>query len=186
MRQSLTEIAPRLFIGENYLSKQQALATVKNLEEQMGWKDATVLDYNGGSINKDIRRQQLLRNGSEQQIQFANDVSTWKDLLDINQNVEPYLLEYQVTKIGGMFGWHPDFYEGSGRVLSCLLYLSDNESHGLEGGETEFMCEEEIITIKPKIGTVLLFDPKIIHQGTEVTAGIKYSLLVIHGNCPRT
>ena len=52
-----------------------------------------------------------------------------------------------------------------------MVYLND----GFEGGETVFFVEPEVI-IRPRAGTGLLFQHPIIHEGSEVKAGVKYVL----------
>ena len=52
---------------------------------------------------------------------------------------------------------------------SYLIYLSED----FEGGETTFFTEPEV-AIKPQIGWGLLFQHSLIHEGSEVTAGVKY------------
>ena len=52
---------------------------------------------------------------------------------------------------------------------SYLIYLSED----FEGGETTFFTEPEV-AIKPQLGWGLLFQHALIHEGSEVTAGVKY------------
>jgi hypothetical protein len=50
-----------------------------------------------------------------------------------------------------------------------MVYLNE----GFEGGETVFFVEPEVI-IKPRAGSALFFQHSIIHEGSEVRAGVKY------------
>jgi hypothetical protein len=50
-----------------------------------------------------------------------------------------------------------------------MVYLNEK----FEGGETVFFVEPEVI-IKPRAGSALLFQHPIIHEGSEVRAGVKY------------
>ncbi|MEN3327084.1 MAG: hypothetical protein V7638_1891 [Acidobacteriota bacterium] len=50
-----------------------------------------------------------------------------------------------------------------------MVYLNEE----FEGGETIFLVEPEVI-IKPRAGSALLFQHPIIHEGSEVRAGVKY------------
>lgn len=182
MSQQLIEIAPRLFVGESYWSVNECEAVINELVKADGWQDAAILNtYTVGEVCKDIRRQKVLKSVCiEQKIKFSQDMAKYGYLLGVTEELTPHLLEYQTTEAGGFFGWHPDYYEGSERALSSLLYLND----GLIGGNTEFVIGDEIIEIEPKAGNFVLFDPKIIHRGAEVVSGIKYTLLVIHQtNC---
>jgi len=74
---------------------------------------------------------------------------------------------------GMRFAPHKDFaFYRNDRELSFysfLVYLNQ----GFEGGNTTFATEPEI-AIKPKAGMGLLFQHPIIHEGSLVTAGVKY------------
>lgn len=52
---------------------------------------------------------------------------------------------------------------------SFLIYLNE----GFEGGETTFLTEPAV-SIRPETGMALLFQHPIIHEGSLVTAGVKY------------
>ena len=50
-----------------------------------------------------------------------------------------------------------------------MVYLNED----FEGGETTFFVEPEV-SIRPRTGMALLFQHPIVHEGSEVTAGVKY------------
>lgn len=54
--------------------------------------------------------------------------------------------------------------------LTFLVYLNE----GFEGGETALLDLD--VTVKPRTGRALLFQHAILHEGCEVTAGVKYAL----------
>jgi hypothetical protein len=62
----------------------------------------------------------------------------------------------------------------------ALCYLSDALSHSLVGGETLLRPHgySDIITIVPKQGQFIVFDPSIPHKGNMVLLGIKYAIAV--------
>jgi predicted 2-oxoglutarate/Fe(II)-dependent dioxygenase YbiX len=62
----------------------------------------------------------------------------------------------------------PDGREGS--VLTLLLYLND----GFSGGETT-LCDYEVV-VRPRRGTIFLFEHAMLHEGCAVTDGTKYVL----------
>jgi hypothetical protein len=76
-------------------------------------------------------------------------------------------------KPGMRFAPHKDgaFYRSDVEqsCYSFLVYLNE----GFEGGSTTFATDPEI-AIKPRIGMGLLFQHPIIHEGSIVTAGVKY------------
>lgn len=57
-------------------------------------------------------------------------------------------------------------------IKTCMLYLNDN----FDGGETVFYNEDssEMFRLKPEPGMVLVFNQRILHEGTTVTKGNKY------------
>jgi predicted 2-oxoglutarate/Fe(II)-dependent dioxygenase YbiX len=73
---------------------------------------------------------------------------------------------------GERFGPH---YDGSFQrsdnersLLTFMVYLND----GFEGGGTTFLDLDEVV--EPAPGMALLFQHPILHEGSEVTSGIKY------------
>lgn len=80
---------------------------------------------------------------------------------------------------GQYFKPHKDgsYEEGDNKTfMTCLIYLNDTD-----GGETILMPEgfkhrDKWIIIKPSIGSVLLFEHGIWHEGKEVIDGKKYVL----------
>lgn len=75
---------------------------------------------------------------------------------------------------GQRFGPH---YDGSfmrsdteRSLLTFMIYLNG----GFEGGDTTFLDLGEAVTPKP--GLALLFQHPILHEGSEVTSGIKYAI----------
>lgn len=75
---------------------------------------------------------------------------------------------------GQRFGPHYDGYfqrsENEQSMLTFMIYLNG----GFEGGETRFLELGEAVVPRP--GLALLFQHPILHEGSEVTAGIKYAI----------
>ena len=75
---------------------------------------------------------------------------------------------------GQRFGAHFDgSYQRSDSersLLTFMIYLNG----GFEGGATTFLELGEAVVPKP--GLALLFQHPILHEGSEVTAGIKYAI----------
>lgn len=68
---------------------------------------------------------------------------------------------------------------GETSFVTCQMYLNDN----FEGGETRFLVPPEKRSLPflstdviPKIGSVLLFQHDLLHEGRPVTAGCKYMM----------
>jgi len=59
--------------------------------------------------------------------------------------------------------------------ITVQLYLNDR----FRGGATRFLSDPSgarHLDVKPKVGSVLIFDHDILHEGSKVTGGIKYSM----------
>jgi WD40 repeat protein len=71
-------------------------------------------------------------------------------------------------------------------MLTFMIYLTDGEA--FSGGDTEFFADgpratpdgadqpEVVARVRPKIGTLILFDHRIWHAGAKVVCGTKYIL----------
>jgi hypothetical protein len=64
---------------------------------------------------------------------------------------------------------------GEESQFTFLIYLNDE---GVEGGSTNFHLSSggEVLKVRPRAGTALVFMHKHLHEGAEVTAGVKYVL----------
>jgi len=73
---------------------------------------------------------------------------------------------------GQRFAWHFDgsFARPNGEVslLTFMIYLNE----GYAGGETQF----ESVAVAGKPGMALMFEHELLHEGAEVTSGLKYVL----------
>lgn len=61
---------------------------------------------------------------------------------------------------------------GETSYITVQLYLNDK----FKGGATRFLCGKRHYDVRPKVGSVLIFDHDILHEGSKVTGGIKYSM----------
>ena len=75
----------------------------------------------------------------------------------------------------------PEFGPKAGQAsyITVQLYLNDK----FKGGATRFLCgsvkkpsNSRYYDVKPKVGSVLIFDHDILHEGSEVKNGTKYSV----------
>ncbi|KAL3773437.1 hypothetical protein ACHAW5_006921 [Stephanodiscus triporus] len=70
---------------------------------------------------------------------------------------------------------------GETSYITVQLYLNDSRTRpGFKGGATQFLSGERHgkrhYNVKPKQGSVLIFDHDLVHEGSIVTEGIKYSV----------
>ncbi len=102
----------------------------------------------------------------------CNNERYWFDLLGFHQ-------ELQLTRYteGDFFEWHLDFGAGeiSARKLSMTMQLSDSDEY--EGGDLQFMINQNIVTAPRKKGTIIIFPSFIIHRVTPITKGKRQSIV---------
>lgn len=78
---------------------------------------------------------------------------------------------------GDFFNWHLDFGVGpiSNRKLSITVQLSDPDEY--EGGELQFMINQNAITAPKEKGTAIVFPSFIMHRVTPITKGTRQSIV---------
>tara|TARA_B100000427_G_C15381825_1_gene539294 strand:+ start:249 stop:803 length:555 start_codon:yes stop_codon:yes gene_type:complete len=165
-----------------------------------------ICDYIVNSIDKNNYRKGLLLNNAEPgeirkvnvqftdlnwinallngYIRFANNTNFHFDLSEEDKEFT------QVSRYseGEYYSIHPDFsYEreckSHTRKLSLSLQLS-SESDYSGGDLILYHHKEKYICPKTK-GTIFVFDSRLIHEVTEITQGVRYSLVKwYHGDKP--
>ncbi|HEU4719648.1 MAG TPA: 2OG-Fe(II) oxygenase [Bacteroidia bacterium] len=77
----------------------------------------------------------------------------------------------------GFFDWHMDFGAGdiSNRKLSITVQLSDPDEY--EGGDLQFMINQNIHTAPRAKGTAVIFPSFALHRVTPVTKGSRMSIV---------
>ena len=90
-------------------------------------------------------------------------------LLELNPRFRVYLYHP-----GEFFGAHYDesihLDDQRRSLLTILVYLNDD----FGGGETRFLDLKA--TVKPRVGSALLFQHHVLHEGLPVTSGMKWVL----------
>jgi PKHD-type hydroxylase len=85
----------------------------------------------------------------------------------------------QLTRYGkgDFFDWHLDFGAGeiSDRKLSLTVQLSDPDEY--EGGDLEFMINQNVVKAPREKGTVIVFPSFIMHRVTPITKGVRQSIV---------
>ena len=85
-------------------------------------------------------------------------------------------LQYTVYGPGHKFDWHVDIGAGaaSNRKLSMTIQLSDASAY--EGGALQFISAPDLAMPKTR-GTAVLFPAYLAHRVSDVTSGIRHSLV---------
>jgi hypothetical protein len=68
----------------------------------------------------------------------------------------------------------PEFGERAGETSYVTVQMYLNEK--IKGGSTRFLCGNRYYDVNPKIGSVLIFEHDLLHEGCKVISGTKYSV----------
>jgi hypothetical protein len=165
-----------------YIIKVQGLLTPDECKalidkiESLGPEVATIDTQSGAAVRTDVRNNDRVIFDDEELARTLLDRVRGRvpkeihgmSLAGINERFRCYRY-----KAGMRFAPHKDgaFYRDDYEqsCYSFLVYLNE----GFEGGNTTFATDPEI-SIKPRTGMGLLFQHPIIHEGSVVTAGVKY------------
>lgn len=145
------------------------------LAEQRGFDEATINAVDGPRLDKEMRNNQraivddfdIARRIWSRVRKFIPRTQLGAPVHGLNER----LRFYRYTP-GQRFSWHFDgsFVRPNGErsMLTFMIYLNE----GYEGGETRF----ESSSVLGKLGMALLFEHELLHEGAEVTSGVKYVL----------
>lgn len=168
---------PFIFELSDILSVDECNQWIARIRDA-GPEPATINTTSGTAIVDNIRNNQrvIFDNQTWAKMLFEpikNDVPeeiNGMSLCGINERLRCY--EYLP---GQRFAPHSDgaFIRNSREqsFYTYIIYLNED----FEGGETTFCIEPEVV-IKPETGCGLFFQHPIIHEGVEVTEGMKYVL----------
>lgn len=94
-------------------------------------------------------------------------------------DVQGFQTELQLANYSDndFFEWHMDFGAGdiSNRKLSISVQLSDEDEY--EGGELQFMINQNIITAPKEKGTAIIFPSFALHRVLPITKGNRMSIV---------
>jgi prolyl 4-hydroxylase len=165
-----------VFVIQNFLSIEECNDLIR---------DSELIGYEEAKVQAPGNRQIMLKNvRNNDRIMYENNQLA----NELFEKAKPFLIHsignydliglnemfrfYKYSK-GQSFKMHKDgSYERNETECSFytfLIYLNDD----FDGGETEF---ENLFTVNPKTGDLLVFYHPLRHEGKEVTSGFKYAL----------
>jgi prolyl 4-hydroxylase len=166
---------PYIFRVEGLLTPDECAALIAKIDS-LGPEVATINTRFGAAVRTDVRNNDRVIFDDEELARTLLDrvrarVPTeihGMSFVGVNERFRCYRY-----KPGMRFAPHKDgaFFRNDAEqsCYSFLVYLNEE----FEGGNTTFATTPEI-SIKPKTGIGLLFQHPIIHEGSVVTAGVKY------------
>jgi prolyl 4-hydroxylase len=168
------ELAPSIFTIRDVLTADECQQMIA-FAEQRGFDAATINALGVQRLDKDTRNNdrvidddfELAKRLWNRVEKFMPRLLTGRPVRGLNERFR----YYRYTP-GQRFAWHFDgsFARPNGEVslLTFMIYLNE----GYEGGETQF----ESVSVAGKLGMALVFEHELLHEGAEVTGGIKYVL----------
>lgn len=151
------------------------------------WSDELAKNAEVNNAGKEETRDDLRKS----QIMFIKPgVNDWiydrlsQACIQINTNrykfeIVGFQTELQLANYsnGHFFEWHMDFGAGdiSNRKLSISVQLSDSDEY--EGGDLQFMINQNIVSAPREKGTAIIFPSFALHRVTHVTKGSRKSIV---------
>lgn len=169
------------FVLYNVFSKEECEDYIRKTEE-MGYEEALVnVGYGRQEMMKDVRNNTRCIWDSEEEATRIWDrikqhiPETWANRKVMGLNERLRFLKYEP---GEYFAPHMDGCymreNGERSYITVQLYLNE----GFEGGSTTFMNygEKQRVEVVPKTGLVLVFQHDIMHEGSKLVKGRKYTV----------
>lgn len=169
-------------ILENVFSPQE-VGVIRELWDAKGMSDAHLTGASMTSYDQNLRKsvinfinpgesvnwifERLARTAIEE-----NNRRFQFEILGLNEGLQ--LAKYSATDL---FNWHMDFGVGpaSQRKLSMSVQLS--EPHEYEGGDLQFMINDQAHNAIRTPGTLIIFPSYVMHRVTPIISGTRMSLV---------
>ena len=74
-------------------------------------------------------------------------------------------------------GENPYFHPDGDDKITCLYYINPDYDPD-EGGETQFLIDNEIKGIRPKLGRLVIFDGSLVHRATSFRTHPRLTLAI--------
>ncbi len=168
------DVHPGIFTIDSVLSSAECSEVILRANKS-GFDAATINAWDGPRIDKDTRNNDrlivddfdLARHLWRKVDSFIPRMLSGRQVRGLNERFRFY--RYSP---GQRFSWHADapFARENGELslLTFMIYLND----GYGGGTTRF----DSVAIEGRVGMALVFEHGLIHEGSEVTHGVKYVL----------
>lgn len=162
---------------EDFLPADRCAELIRHAEE-VGFAAATINSAGGTEMRPDLRNNTRV---------IEDDVALAASLFERIRPHVPATMYRDAAVVGvnerfRYYRYHPGqrfvrHFDGSFRrnakeesALTFMIYLND----AAEGGATRFLDLD--LEVVPRRGTALLFQHRLLHEGAEVTSGVKYVL----------
>jgi PKHD-type hydroxylase len=163
---------------ENFLSKKECDFILNKCKTELTLKDAEVyIDNSNDRYDKKIRKSSI---GWISDLGFLNErlSNKLRETFNINGMEVTGLGDFQFTqyKEGDEYNWHTDGDKTVHRDRFASIVIQLNGDY--DGGILQIKnIKRELVSIENKIGTLYIFDSRLLHRVTPVETGVRYSLV---------
>jgi PKHD-type hydroxylase len=165
-------------IFENFLSPEECNIILNKCKSELTLETAKVYNNKNNKNSENTRRKSSIAWISD--LGFVNERLTNKlrESFRINGMEVTGLGDYQFTeyKEQEYFDWHVDSTDllYRDRFASIVIQLNDNYI----GGTLEIKNNKgELLPIENKIGTLYIFNSRLLHRVVPIVEGVRYSLV---------
>ena len=165
-------------IFENFLSPEECDFILNKCKEELTLSDAQVYIKESNSRTTAKTRKSSI--GWISDLGFLNERLTNKlrETFNINGMEVTGLGDFQFTeyKKNEYFDWHTDANNDMyrDRFISIVIQLNDT----YEGGVLEIKnIKEELVPVENRMGTLYVFNSRLLHRVVPVVEGVRYSLV---------
>lgn len=165
-------------IFEDFLTAEECDFILNKCKEELTLSDAKVYINNSNTPpNKTTRKSSI---GWISNLGFLNERLTNKlrETFNINGMEVTSLGDFQFTeyKEGEYFDWHTDSTDTVYRDRFTSIVIQLNNEY--VGGVLEIKnLKGELVPIENKIGTLYIFNSRLLHRVTPILNGVRYSLV---------
>jgi Rps23 Pro-64 3,4-dihydroxylase Tpa1-like proline 4-hydroxylase len=162
----------------NFLSAEECDFILNKCKRELTLKEAEVyVDGSNNRYDKKIRKSSI---GWISDLGFLNErlANKLRETFDINGMEVTGLGNFQFTeyKQGDEYNWHTDGDTTVHRDRFASIVIQLNE--GYNGGILQIKnIKGELVPIENKIGTLYIFDSRLLHRVTPVETDVRYSLV---------
>ncbi|MES1226365.1 MAG: 2OG-Fe(II) oxygenase [Bacteroidota bacterium] len=170
------------YVWYKNLFGEEEITKIRALWDESMVKEAEVNADNTRITRDDLRKSEVMfipTSGNEWIYDKLSAACIQANTNRYKFEITGFQTELQLASYGpqNFFEWHMDFGPGnvSNRKLSITVQLSDPDEY--EGGELQFMINQNIFTATKEKGTAILFPSFGLHRVTPVTKGVRKSIV---------
>ena len=165
-------------IFENFLSPEECNLILNKCKGELTLETAKVYNNVKSENIENMRRKSSI--GWISDLGFVNErlTSKLRESFNINGMEVTNLGHFQFTeyKKDEYFNWHTDANNGEYRDRFASIVIQLNDTY--KGGILEIKnLKGEIVPIENKIGTLYIFNSRLLHRVAPVVEGVRYSLV---------